>query len=70
MLEKGWIGKGSYRFEEHQQTGTRVHRIKVDEKLGLIITTTFDGGIQVTDMFKDVPLWSLSVVFLLSYTRF
>ncbi|KAG6830268.1 hypothetical protein H0H92_001534 [Tricholoma furcatifolium] len=36
-----------------------VHRIKVDEKAGYILTTTSDGGLFVTDLQSNQELWSL-----------
>lgn len=43
-------------------TGTRVHRIKVDELYGYVITTSADGGLQVTDIAEDEVLWALPKV--------
>jgi hypothetical protein len=43
-----------------------VHRIKVDEKAGYILTTKSDGGLIVTDLEEDVVLWSLSPVHVTS----
>jgi hypothetical protein len=36
-----------------------VHRIKVDEELGIVITTHKDGGINVRDLDTDELLWAL-----------
>ena len=44
-----------------------VHRIKVDEKAGYILTTHSDGGLTVTDLGEDVVLWSLPPARLISF---
>lgn len=36
-----------------------VHRIKVDEDVGIVITTHKDGGINVRDLYTDEVLWAL-----------
>jgi hypothetical protein len=40
----------------------RVHRIKVDEKAGIILTTSQVGGLLVRDLESDEVLWELPVV--------
>jgi hypothetical protein len=37
----------------------RVHRIKVDEKAGIILTTSQVGGLLVRDLESDEVLWEL-----------
>ncbi|KAF8956222.1 hypothetical protein BDZ97DRAFT_1852767 [Flammula alnicola] len=37
----------------------RIHRIKVDEKAGIIMTTTGVGGLMVRDLETDEVLWEL-----------
>jgi hypothetical protein len=44
-----------------------VHRLKVDEKAGILIATHIYGGLTVTHLFSGVLLWSLSKVRLLLY---
>lgn len=44
----------------------RVHRIKIDEKAGLIMTTSAVGGLVVRDLESDKVLWELPVVRLAS----
>lgn len=47
----------------HQNNhGRRVHRIKVDEKAGIILTTSQLGGLVVRDIESDEVLWELPVV--------
>jgi hypothetical protein len=40
----------------------RVHRIKVDEKAGIILTTSHVGGLLVRDLESNEVLWELPVV--------
>jgi hypothetical protein len=62
QIEKSWIGRGSSSIQVHQQTGTSVHRFKVDEDAGFIIATSDGGGLVVTDITKDKVVWSLPPV--------
>lgn len=48
----------------------RVHRIKVDEKAGLIMATSAVGGLVVRDLESDKVLWELPVVRLTSLLHF
>ncbi|KAG6819969.1 hypothetical protein H0H93_006945 [Arthromyces matolae] len=58
-IERNWSGTGPSQITTHHSTGKDVHRIKVDEKAGYIITTSSTGGLQVTDLREDRELWSL-----------
>jgi hypothetical protein len=51
---------------EYTSTGTFVHRIKVDESAGYILTTKSNGGLAVTDLESDSLLWYLPEVWSLS----
>lgn len=42
--------------------GGDIHRIKVDEKAGICITTRMLGGLAVTHLFSSTLLWSLPLV--------
>jgi hypothetical protein len=46
-----------------------VHRIKVDEKAGLLIATHVLGGLSVTHLFSCAVLWCLPHVRLPSTTH-
>ncbi|EEB99817.1 hypothetical protein MPER_00406, partial [Moniliophthora perniciosa FA553] len=64
QLEKSWKGLAPSRLAKYPATGKSVHRIKVDEAHGFIITSytsrTFGTvGLLVSDMNKDHVLWSL-----------
>ena len=45
-----------------------MHRIKVNEKVGIILTTSQVGGLLVRDLESDEVLWELPVVRVL-YSR-
>ena len=46
----------------------RVHRIKVAEKAGIILTTSQVGGLLVRDLESDEVLWELPVVRNLTFS--
>lgn len=58
-IEQSWSGKRPSTVTEHHATGTAVHRIKVDEAEGYIITTSKMGGLIVADLVHNQVLWSL-----------
>ncbi|KAF8875089.1 hypothetical protein CPB84DRAFT_1796902 [Gymnopilus junonius] len=47
----------------------RVHRIKVDEKVGITVATTQLGGLIVRDLETDVVLWELPVWYVRGYAH-
>ncbi|KAI6124251.1 hypothetical protein EDD17DRAFT_907624 [Pisolithus thermaeus] len=59
QIEWGWRGKAPSYVEELSASGTSVHRIKVDEDSGLVITTSQRGGLLVTNLKGNAPLWGL-----------
>lgn len=59
QIEWGWRGKAPSCVEELSASGTSVHRIKVDEDSGLVITTSQSGGLLVTGLKGNSPLWGL-----------
>jgi hypothetical protein len=61
QVNRSWSGKGPSTVTEHPATGIVVHRIKVDEKAGYIITTSksHQGGLVVSDLARNQVLWSL-----------
>jgi hypothetical protein len=58
------MGKAPSRVRELKATGHKVHRIKVDENVGIVVTTHRDGGLLVTDIKGDELLWSLPDVII------
>jgi len=62
QLRKNWAGDGRVVARLVTPPGSDVHRIKVDEKAGICITTRMFGGLAVTHLFSGVLLWSLPPV--------
>jgi len=62
LIERSWSGRGPSEIKRFTATGDAVHRIKVDEDAGYIITTSKVGGLAVTDMTSNELLWSLHKV--------
>ncbi|KAJ3815188.1 hypothetical protein F5876DRAFT_31173 [Lentinula aff. lateritia] len=52
-ISKSWTGKASSHYVSYAGSGSKVHRIKVDEQAGFIITSLRDGGLLVTDLADD-----------------
>ncbi|KAJ7590823.1 hypothetical protein C8J56DRAFT_933972 [Mycena floridula] len=50
-------------------TGREVHRIKVDERRGIILTTSRHGGLRVVEMHSDKLLWSLPAAYVRPYAH-
>lgn len=62
QLRRNWAGTGRVVARLVTPPGSDVHRIKVDEKAGICITTRMFGGLAVTHLFSGVLLWSLPPV--------
>lgn len=60
-IEMNWQGISQPTVKDFR-SGTYVHRIKVDEQAGFVITTSMRGGVIVADLHKDDILWSLPPV--------
>ncbi|KAE9407968.1 hypothetical protein BT96DRAFT_986195 [Gymnopus androsaceus JB14] len=58
-VDRAWAGKASSRYISYSSSGFAVHRHKVDEKAGIIITSFRHGGLVVTDLLENEILWSL-----------
>lgn len=58
-LEERWAGKGDITWKTLSSNRIDVHRIKVDEQVGIIITTHQYGGLCVRDLDTDEILWGL-----------
>lgn len=64
-IEKGWMGRAPSTKKAYNAPGDHVHRIKVDEQRGFIITTYSEGGLTgltVTDIATDTALWTFDTV--------
>jgi hypothetical protein len=57
-IEKGWHGKAPSTAKELTSIGKSVHRIKVDQKEGFMVTTCTTGGLYVIDINIDCVLWA------------
>ncbi|KAI0287198.1 hypothetical protein BC826DRAFT_1119604 [Russula brevipes] len=62
QLRNNWEGNGRVVARLVTPPGGDVHRIKVDEKAGLCITTRMLGGLSVIHLFSSALLWSLPPV--------
>lgn len=60
--EYRWQGHWNPGIKELNSAGSAVHRIKVDQEAGYIITTSSQRGLIVTDIVSNEVLWSLSQV--------
>ncbi|KAJ7800754.1 hypothetical protein B0H13DRAFT_1466278, partial [Mycena leptocephala] len=58
-IQKSWRGEAASFVTSHRCAGDNVHRIKVDEQRGFIVTTSWNGGLVVADLSDDKVLWSL-----------
>ncbi|KAJ7064637.1 hypothetical protein C8F01DRAFT_1366925 [Mycena amicta] len=70
-IEQSWLGKAPSSVTFHAATGRNVHRIKVDERRGFIITTASerDPGLRVVDMESGELVWSLPEGYVCSYAH-
>ncbi|KAH9941924.1 hypothetical protein B0H21DRAFT_543104 [Amylocystis lapponica] len=68
QLERNWAGQGSAVIKTYPSYFD-IHRIKVDEALGLLITTHRDGGIRVRNLENDELLWELPWMYVREYAH-
>ncbi|KAI0759997.1 hypothetical protein BD413DRAFT_487088 [Trametes elegans] len=69
QLQKNWTGAGSGTPKFYGGHPYDVHRIKVDEKHGLVITTHEFGGLTVFDMETTKVLWRLGTGYVRRYAH-
>ncbi|EGN92333.1 hypothetical protein SERLA73DRAFT_117516 [Serpula lacrymans var. lacrymans S7.3] len=69
QVERAWMGRGPSTYKEIKASGHAVHRIKVDERLALVITTFQHGGLYVTDLKSSQVLWSLGQLHVVRYAH-
>ena len=62
QFRRNWEGKGRAVARLLSPPGTMVHRIKIDEKAGICITTHMLGGVSVIHLFSSTVLWALPQV--------
>ncbi|KAH8087855.1 hypothetical protein BXZ70DRAFT_1067649 [Cristinia sonorae] len=58
-LHMSWAGRDPVSSHTYSAPGSQVHRIKVDEVVGIIITSHTTGGLRVCDLETDTLLWDL-----------
>jgi hypothetical protein len=68
-IERRWFGQGPSSIKSFPEAGESVHRIKIDENAGYIITTSRDGGLAVTDLTRNELLWWLPQVSLSLFVK-
>ncbi|KAF5389649.1 hypothetical protein D9757_004139 [Collybiopsis confluens] len=68
-INRSWAGKTASRYAAYSSTGDAVHRIKVDENAGLIITSFRNGGLRVCDIKENEILWSLPESYVKQYAH-
>ncbi|TCD60617.1 hypothetical protein EIP91_009763 [Steccherinum ochraceum] len=68
-MHSAWIGSGDVNARTYSANGSRVHRIKVDEAHGLVITSQTTGGTTVSDLATDRVLWELSLDYVRSWAH-
>ncbi|KAH9889520.1 hypothetical protein C8Q73DRAFT_793718 [Cubamyces lactineus] len=69
QLQKNWAGEGSASAKYYGGKPFDIHRIKVDEEYGLVITTHNFGGLTVFDMDTTEVLWELSAGYVRRYAH-
>ncbi|KAF5344917.1 hypothetical protein D9758_011579 [Tetrapyrgos nigripes] len=69
QIERSWSGRDFSSLSPFTATENEVHRIKVDEKAGIIITTVQNGGIRVVDIVENKLLWSLPREYVKQYAH-
>ena len=62
QIRRNWMGKGHAVARVFLPASFHAHRIKVDEKAGICITTHRHGGLTVTHLFSGTVLWHLPMV--------
>ncbi|KAI0687433.1 hypothetical protein BC835DRAFT_1512682 [Cytidiella melzeri] len=68
-LEASWAGLGDISLTTLLMDHSDVHRLKIDEDIGIIITTHRDGGINVRDLGTDEVLWALPRTYVRRYAH-
>ncbi|KZP28040.1 hypothetical protein FIBSPDRAFT_947948 [Athelia psychrophila] len=68
-MENNWQGREQPSVRVLSSSGSTVHRIKIDENRGLVITTLEHGGVVVNDLDKNEVLWSLPQSHVVDYAH-
>ncbi|KAG9223420.1 hypothetical protein PLEOSDRAFT_1081654 [Pleurotus ostreatus PC15] len=61
LIAQSWLGRQSSRLRQHSSAApnSKVHRFKVDERRGFIVSTSSEGSLNVTDLATGETLWAL-----------
>ncbi|GBE81288.1 hypothetical protein SCP_0310150 [Sparassis crispa] len=69
QTDRDWAGEGSATVTTYCRASCDIHRLKVDETEGFLITTHQNGGLQVTDLRTREVLWALSSTYVRPYAH-
>ncbi|EKM53433.1 uncharacterized protein PHACADRAFT_197864 [Phanerochaete carnosa HHB-10118-sp] len=69
QTEKNWLGRGAAWCRGLAEAHDDLHRIKIDEERGFLITTHQDGGLNVRDLETDTNLWSFPPAYVRRYAH-
>ncbi|KAI0079285.1 hypothetical protein K474DRAFT_683461 [Panus rudis PR-1116 ss-1] len=69
LLFQSWAGRGPVEIKALTECSFNVHRIKVDEEAGIVLTTHTTGGLRVTDLETDKLLWALPETYVRSWAH-
>ncbi|PCH36636.1 hypothetical protein WOLCODRAFT_108951 [Wolfiporia cocos MD-104 SS10] len=69
QLHRNWAGQGLVTTDTYLESQRDVHRLKVDEDRGLLITTHGNGGLNVVDMQTGERLWGLPKSYVRKYAH-
>ncbi|KAF4562491.1 hypothetical protein EYR40_004692 [Pleurotus pulmonarius] len=61
LIPQSWLGRRPSRLRQHSSTApnSKVHRFKIDERRGFIVSTSSEGSLNVTDLATGETLWAL-----------
>ncbi|KAH9174790.1 hypothetical protein EDB89DRAFT_1883946, partial [Lactarius sanguifluus] len=69
QLQKNWEGRGHAVARVVPPPGLNVHRIKIDEEVGICIMTCVWGGLNVLHLFSGIVLWCLPQAYVRSHAH-
>ncbi|KAF9489178.1 hypothetical protein BDN71DRAFT_1512381 [Pleurotus eryngii] len=61
FIAQGWLGQQSSTLRQHSSiaSNSKVHRFKIDERRGFIVSSSSEGPLNVTDLATGDTLWAL-----------
>ncbi|CAL1711315.1 unnamed protein product [Somion occarium] len=69
LLQRNWAGRGTATIKTFNSPTRNVHRLKVDERNGILLTTHSQGGLRVSDLETDNILWGLPETYVRSWAH-